>query len=185
MRSLALKLIVLLTTSTTIVRADGLITEFTHEPSPNVWVVYYDAEFLFLARNFGSPLSSGARVDLGLFVHSKRHNRWLWIKKLSTVGAKFGRSQSENPDEQAVLSRLSVGWDDTRWAAEKQVELPLPGNASLALPDRIEFDEHDARYRLRFHSRLKIPVAETMLVLSRDELLGAFAEPATPVPVTK
>lgn len=169
-RILPMLLSVLLTATA---RADGLETEPAAEPVRNSRVVYYDGEFLFMARNYGSSRDPGGATEPGLFVHSKRHDAWFQLKRASTAGAKFGRTRSEDPAEQAVLDRLSVGWDYRSLAEQPSVELPLKTGGSIALPDRIEFDARADKYVLRFNSQLKIAVAETTLRVSRGELLAA------------
>ena len=153
--------------------ADGLETEAAAEPVRNARVVYYDGEFLFMARNYGSSRDSAGPTEPGLFVHCKRHDAWFQLKRVSTAGAKFGRTRSDDPAERAVLERLSVGWDFSSLAQMPQVELPLKTGGSIALPDRIELDERHDAYVLRFNSQLKISVAETTLRVSRGELFVA------------
>ena len=60
------------------------------------------------------------RYSSGIFVHSKTHDHWLQILRVSTTGAKFGKAP---PD-----ARLQVGWDFTGLVSKQFVPLPfLPG----------------------------------------------------------
>ncbi len=151
-----------------------LVATLVGVPNRNTFVIDYDGSFLFLGRHHGSTRDADGPTEPGLFVHSKKHRRWLEIREVSTRGAKFGKTQSTDPAEQERLSKLSVGWDFTSLASHPTVQLPLRTGGSISLPDRVDIDEKSNRYLLRFSSKLKIEPAETVLSLDRAELERAF-----------
>ncbi|MCY2965404.1 MAG: hypothetical protein NT069_17520 [Planctomycetota bacterium] len=151
-----------------------LVSTVVGVPNRNTFVIDYDGSFLFLGRHHGSTRDADGPTEPGLFVHSKKHRRWIEISEVPTRGAKFGKSQSADPAEQERLSKLSVGWDFTSLAQRPTVSLPLRTGGSIVLPDRVDFDEKSNRYLLRFNSELKIESAETVLSLDRAELERAF-----------
>jgi hypothetical protein len=107
-------------------------------------------------------------------VHSKAHDRWLRIEKVSTRDGRFGTSRSDDPEAQKKLHKIPVAWDFTPYRDKPHIELPLRTSGSIAFPDRIEYEAKSKRYKLRFFSKLKIDSAETILYIPRADLLAAF-----------
>jgi hypothetical protein len=129
----------------------------------NVWLVSYDKDFAWMARDFGDSRDFGGGTKPGVFVHSKASDRWLRISLVSTEGAKFGKS---------VNPRLAAPWDFTRLAEEKFVPLPIPTGGAIHLPDRVVYNEDRDAYLMYFNSESQVTM--TMLVISRKDLLAAF-----------
>lgn len=83
-------------------------------------LVDYDANFAWIAQNFGDSRDFGGNTVPGVFVHSHRHNGWLQIMRVSTAGAKFGKSPA-NAAIQAPLGFYIIGFEeicdpaDFRW----------------------------------------------------------------------
>lgn len=151
-----------------------IVTAAAVEPQRNIRVVFYDDAFLFLSRHSGDQRDRGGNTEAGFFVHSKAHDRWLQIQKVSTRDGKFGTSRSDDPEAQKKLFKISVAWDFTPYRDQPHIELPLKTSGSIAFPDRIEYEAKSKRYKLRFFSNLKIESAETILYLPRADLLAAF-----------
>jgi hypothetical protein len=146
----------------------GLITRPADAPRRNVGIIYYDSEYLFLARDYGDHRDFGGNTEPGLFVHSSAVGRWLQVVAVSTRGATFGKYSSPT---------LSVGWDFTALAAQPYVSVPLSAGGVLDFPDRIENGARSEGYRLRFNSALGIPSAESVVLIPRTDLAAAFHAP--------
>jgi hypothetical protein len=67
-----------------------------------------------------------------------------------------------------------VGWDFTAMAQRQYIDQPLRTSGSIVFPDRIELDRGSGVYELRYMSSWRIPTAETVLYISRAELVAAF-----------
>jgi hypothetical protein len=131
----------------------------------NVIVVDYDCEFSWAGRHFGDGRDFGGGTRPGIFVHSKKHDHWLQIVRVSTTGAKFGKA----PDD----ALLQVGWDFTRLASQPFVPLPLPAG-SLHLPDKVAYDDAHGTYVLYFDSKAGRESMATTLLIPKRDLLEAF-----------
>jgi len=131
----------------------------------NILIVDYDCEFAWVGRHFGDGRDFGGGTNPGIFVHSKTHDHWLQIVRVSTVGAKFGKAPQD--------ARLQVGWDFTRLASAQFVSLPLPAG-SLHLPDKVAYDETRGTFVLYFDSLTKDDSVTTTLLVSKKDLLEAF-----------
>ena len=146
-------------------------------------IVFYDADFLFVTRGYGSAGDPGGNTTPGFFVHSKAQNRWIEIRDVSTKDGRFGKSRSDVPAEALRLGMISVSWDFTGLAAKEFAELPLMTSGSIALPDSIAYEPSTGRYMLDFMSSMRdIPVARTVLYIRRADLIDAFAKPPYPEP---
>jgi hypothetical protein len=154
----------------------AIVTAAAVEPQRNIRVVFYDDAFLFLSRHYGDQRDRGGNTEAGFFVHSKAHDRWIQIQKVSTREGKFGTSRSDDPEAQKKLVKISVAWDFTPYRDKPHIELPLRTSGSIAFPDRIEYETKSERYKLRFFSKLKIESAETVLYIPRADLLAAFGK---------
>lgn len=69
-----------------------------------------------------------------------------------------------------------VSWDFTEFAQRPYIEQPLRTSGSIAFPDRIGYDRGTGRYQLRYLSSWGIPTAETVLYISRADLIAAFGK---------
>jgi hypothetical protein len=142
-------------------------------PHRNVWIIYYDDSFLFASRNYGSSRDYGGNTEPGLFVHSKKHSRWIQILQISTAGGRFGKSWSDNPEVQKKMLSAAVGWDFTGYAKQPYIDQPLRTSGSIAFPDLVRFDSSKDRYELRYFSGWKVPSAETVLYVNRKDIIKA------------
>ena len=134
----------------------------------NLYVLYYDANYLFAGRHYGDGRDFAGATEPAMLVHSKAKDRWLQITAISTVDGKFGASTAD--------MLVSVGWDFTPYAKRPYIEQPLKTTGSLMFPDHIEYDEARGRYLLRHASKNKLPSAETVLYIVRADLDDAFAK---------
>jgi hypothetical protein len=133
--------------------------------------------FLVAARHYGTSADAACNTEPGLFVHSKEKSRWILVTAISTAGGRFGKSESNDPEARKKLIRASVGWDFTEYAQRPYIEQPLRTSGSIAFPEIIEYDASTERYILRYLTSWGVPSAETVLYISRAELVGAFAKP--------
>lgn len=154
----------------------SIVTIHAVEPRQNVHVIFYDDDFLWMARNYGDHRRPAGNTEPGFFVHSKAHGRWIEIHKISTHDGKFGTSRSDDPEAQKKLAKISVAWDFTPYRDKPHIELPLRTSGAIAFPDRIEYETKSERYKLRCFSKLKIESAETVLYIPRADLLAAFGK---------
>lgn len=154
--------------------AQSVITKIDSPGTRNTSVVHYDENFLFLARNYGDHRDFHGNTELGFFVHSKAHDRWLQILQVSTKDAKFGKSHSDNPEENKRLMMSSVGWDFTAYTNKSWIDFPLKTSGSIAFPDKIELDAKGDRYKMSFFTSWKIESAVTILYISRKDLSEQF-----------
>src|SRR4051812_36116587 len=83
--------------------AQALVTKDASPGSRNVRVIFYDGDFLFMARDYGNHRDIGGNTEPGLFVHSKARDCWLQILEVPTKDGKFGKSQSDDPEENKRL----------------------------------------------------------------------------------
>ena len=156
---------------------------FTKDASPgsrNTRVVYYDNNFLFMARDNGDHRDFSGNTEPGFFVHSKAHDRWLQILQVSTTDGKFGKSQSDDPEESKRLQTASVGWDFTSYVKKSSIDLPLKTSGSIAFPEKIELDATADRFQLSFFTTWKIESAATRLYVSRKDLTEQFDKLSKP-----
>ncbi len=163
----------------TMLCAQSVVTEFDSPGTRNVSVIHYDGRFLFLARNFGDHRDFHGNTEAGLFVHSKAHDRWLRILRVSTKDAKLGKSQSDDPEENKRLMKSSVGWDFTAHTNKPWIDIPLKTSGSIAFPDTIELATGD-RYKMSFFTRWEMKNATTVLYVSRKDLSEQFDKIAMP-----
>jgi hypothetical protein len=133
--------------------------------SRNILVVDYDCEFAWVGRHFGDGRDFGGGTNPGIFVHSKTHDHWLQILRVSTSGAKFGKAPQN--------ARLQVGWDFTGLVSKQFVPLPLPAG-SLHLPDKVVYDETHGTFVLYFDSWANKETVTTTLLIPKKDLLEAF-----------
>lgn len=149
-------------------------TKSSGPPRPIHVVLYYDDVLCIVGRGYGSAKDRPPENEPGVFVHSKEHNRWLQLSRVSTEGGTFGTSYSENPEDQKKLVMASVGWDFTKLKNEKYAELPLQCNGVLAFPHDISLDAPSDTFRLGFMTDWDIPSVRTYLFFKRKDLLDAF-----------
>lgn len=152
----------------------SVVTKADFAESPGTWnvrMIYYDDSFLWMSRNFGDETFP---TEPALFVHSKKHEAWRRIVQISTAGGKFGKSYSENPDENSRLRGSQVGWDFSPLADQPWADIPLRTGGSITFPDKVEFDAASGRYKLSFMSVLKIDPAVTVLWVRKKDLMAEF-----------
>lgn len=135
----------------------------------SIFLVDYNADFAWVAQHFGDHRDFGGNTKPGVFVHSHAHNRWLQILRVSTAGAKFGKS----PDN----AMIQAPWDFTSLAAKKFVPLPLPDAGKwtpLHLPDKVVYDAARNVFILYFDSSQNSDSMTSTLIISKSDLNEAF-----------
>jgi hypothetical protein len=152
----------------------SLVTRPAERPSRNAVSIREDAAYEFVFRHYGSSRDAGGNTVPGLFVRSKETGRWLEVTAVSTKGGKFGRSSSDDPEEQKRLDGISVSWNFTGLGSKAFAEMPLRTSGSIVFPDQIEDDAEQDQYRFRFMSKLGIASAETVLLVDKVDLKAAF-----------
>lgn len=131
----------------------------------NTSVLDYDCGFAWVGRHFGDGRDFAGGTTPGVFVHSKAHDRWLQILRLSTFGAKFGKAPLD--------AKLQVGWDFTGLVSKEFVPLPIPAG-SLHLPDKVAYDDTRGTFVLYFDSWAKRESVTTTLLIPKKDLVEAF-----------
>lgn len=151
-----------------------VVTKADFAESPGSWnvrVIYYDDSFLWMLRDFGSEKFS---TEPALFVHSKKQQAWRRVVQISTDGGKFGKSHSENPDENRRLGGSQMSWDFSALADQVRADIPLTTGGSIVFPDKVEFDAASQRYKLSFMSSWQIDSAITVLWVRKKDLSAEF-----------
>jgi hypothetical protein len=149
-------------------------TEYSGHPRPIDLVLFYDNELCFVARGYGSAKNQTRQTEPGIFVHSKKHNRWIRLTKVSTAGGTFGSSNSQNPEDQKKLVKASVGWDFTTLKDAQYAELPLKSNGVLAFPLDVSYDPDSDTFRFGFMTDWDILSVRTYLFFKRKDLVEAY-----------
>jgi hypothetical protein len=157
-----------------IVSRPSIVARASEPPRRNFSIVYYDEAYLFAGRDFGDSREASGNTEPGLFVHSRRHGRWIQVLQISTAGGRFGRSWSDTPEEQKKLRMASVGWDFTRYATLDYIDQPLRTGGSIVFPERVEYRSESGQYELRYLASWGVPSAETVLYINRTDLFEAF-----------
>jgi len=155
----------------------SIVAKVASKPTRNTRVIYDDEAFRFLGRHYGDHRDPGGNTEPGLFVHSKKHDKWLQLMEVSTKGGSFGSSRSNNPEDQKKLNKISVGWDFSALETQAYSGMPLQTSGSLVFPDKIEWDDKRQRYSLGFMTDLGIPSASTLLFIELADLEAAFKKP--------
>jgi hypothetical protein len=145
-------------------------------PLRNFRVLYYDDEFLFAARDYGSMHDPRGYTDPGLFVHSKAAGRWMRVSAVSTAGGRFGKSWSDDPADRQKAAVSQVSWDFTRAAERPYIESPLHTSGSIAFPDLIELEKDADRYVLHHLTSFHAPSVEVTVYVARADLREAFTK---------
>lgn len=166
--------IALLFALTSVAVCQTVQTKFSGNPRHIGNVLFYNDEVCFVNAGYIGSKDDARKFNPGVFVHSKKHNRWLQITKVSTEGGTFGKSYSDDPKDQEKLMMASIGWDFTPLKGAKYATLPLQYNSGLAYPSEISFDATSDTYRLGFMTDWDIPSARTYLFLKRKDLFDAF-----------
>jgi hypothetical protein len=130
-------------------------------------LVDYNADFAWVGQSFGDPADN---TKPGVFVHSHAHEAWLQILRVSTAGAKFGKSPAGN-------TGIQEGWDFTSLASKKFVPLPLPDAgrwSGLHIPKKVVYDAPRDVFVMYFDVDERYKSMLTTLVISKKDLLQAF-----------
>jgi hypothetical protein len=131
---------------------NSIVVKDEHPARRSTRLVDYDSNFAWVTQDFGDSRDVGGNTVPGMFVHSHRHNRWLQIMRVSTVGAKFGKS----PDNARIVT------------------LPISGGSALHEPDKVIYDASRNAYVLYFDSYAKIDSMTTALIIYKKDLDTAF-----------
>jgi hypothetical protein len=164
--------------------AQALVTRDDSPGSRNTAIIYYDNKFLFMSRNYGNDRDVGGNTgntQPGFFVHSKAHDYWLQIVEVSTKDGKFGKSTTDNLEDQKRLVLSQIGWDFTEYAKKPSIELPLRAPSAIAFPEKIELDANSDRYRMSFFTSWGVESAATRLYVSQKDLTEQFDKILKPV----
>jgi hypothetical protein len=125
---------------------------------------------LFLSRNYGNK----GETEPGLFVHSNKHNLWLEITKISTKDGLFGKSWTDNKEDQKKLMVISVGRDFTKLKDKPYADMPLKTSGSISFPDKIQYIEKEKKYKLGFMTSCGVKTAITYLYINEKDLESEF-----------
>lgn len=148
--------------------------EVTH-PGHTLQILYYDADFLFVGRNFGSKRT--LVTEPGFFIHVKSTDSWYQLTGVSSINSKLGSSHGEMSAEEKERMRFcSVSWDHRGLKDQAYVSLPLRTSGSISFPDKVEFDESLDTYTLRFFTSWNIEAVETSLQFRKKDLVEAITE---------
>jgi hypothetical protein len=136
-------------------------------------LIDYDCDFAWVGQGFGDSRDLAGNTVPGVFVHSHDRDLWLQILRVSTVGAKFGKSPKD--------AIIQAGWDFTRLASREFVPLPLPdgglpnpGGQVIHLPDKVTYDRERDAFVMYFDSRAKIDSMTTTVIIPKKDLVEAF-----------
>lgn len=162
--------------------AQTIVTRDMGAPTRNIFVISYDDAFCWVGRHYGDQRDFGGSTEPGLFVHSKRHDKWLQIVKVATRGGVFGTSNSDRKEDQQKLMGISVVWNFTGLATNAYAELPLRTSGSIAFPDKVELDEKQGRYTFGFMTECGVTSAASYLSFDRRDLEMAFQHHRKPEP---
>lgn len=132
-----------------------------------LWLIYEDDTVKMVAVGYGDATGQSAP---GFYVFRKATADWIRIDKVSTQRSTFGRSPTFQEAKDAGKKPASIGWDFRNLAEKNQVNLPLTSAGFLFFPDKVERDEKQKEYVLRFNSGWEIEGVETVLRLRIDEL---------------
>ena len=149
-----------------------VILSAAHGPVGQCETVYADGDYVFVVKNYGPK----GKQTPGLFVFSQKMKKWMEINKLSTEGAKFGRSPT--PEE----GLCSVRWDYSGLQKADYATIPLMTSGSLNFPDKILYDADTVTYLLQFNSSWNIDAVLTRFSVKKDDLNKAFGEQGADVP---
>ncbi len=136
----------------------------TAKPEGKCDIIYEDDNYQFVSRDYGQR---GTQIP-GLFVFSKKTNKWMEIKKLSTKDAKLGRS----PTEREGLCQ--VGWDYSALSQADYATIPLKTSGSIDFPDNIIYKRDKGIFLLQFDSSWGIKAVLTQFIVKKSDLDQAF-----------
>jgi len=129
-------------------------------------IISEDESYKFAERGYGSQQHP---LVPGLFVFSKQANRWAEITKVSTYGAKLGRSPTGQEGR-----FCPVGWDYSRLRSSAYADVPLLTSGSVNNPEEIIFDSKQQTYALRYNSYWKLDYVLTVFYIRQKDLDDAF-----------
>ena len=136
-------------------------------------VLYYDDCFLFVSA-LGHTASG---TEVGIYVHSRKHDRWFRVERISTKDGVFGHSFSEVREDQQKLVGIPVSWDFRGLAEKSDAVMPLRASQGGPIfPDQFKYDEKTKRYRLGFMTGAGVESAATFLYILRSDLETATEE---------
>ncbi len=121
--------------------------------------VYEDDHYLFVYNGFGNQ--NAPRIP-GFYLRSKKRQKWLEIKGLTTENARLGFSP---PFEEVPLM---VGWDWRGLGRNSYAELPLKTGGSISFPNRIIDEPGKQAYRLVLNPNLQEKYQTIFYLLKKD-----------------
>ena len=144
-----------------------------NQPRRNFGIIDYDKDYLFVGRHFGDSRDRGGNTEPAFFVHSKKIDKWLKIKQISTKKGIFGYSEKLTKEESRRMMFCSVYIGQTHLANQEFSDLPL---TSGGFPDKITFDTIQKEYNLHFFSSWQIEKVKTILKFKKEDLDFAFSK---------
>lgn len=149
---------------------------FDNHPKRNLKIIDYDDDYQFVGRHYGDSKDRFENTKPAFFVHSKKFNRWLKIKQISTKNGIFGYSKKLSEEEKQKMRSCSVHLGQSHLANQKFCDLPLITSGSIAFPDNITLDTITNEYILVFFSSWEIEKVKTILRFKKADLDLKFEE---------
>ena len=137
--------------------------------------LYEDLEFKIVAVDNGHAGDDATQTP-GVYVQSKKHQKWIRVEKVSLTDSVLGRSPTLEECREVGKNLPSVAWDFKSLADQDYVEFPLKTSGSLLYPDKIERSDENDRLILSFNSGWKIAGVETVLIVSLADLRKCLDE---------
>lgn len=135
--------------------------------SDKQWPLYEDEMVKMVAVGYGDATHQSKP---GFYVFRKKTADWIRIDKVRTQGATFGRSPTMAEVKAVGKTPASIGWDFRSLAKKSEADLPLTSAGFLFFPDKVERNDRQKEYILRFNSGWEIKGVETILRMRIDEL---------------
>jgi hypothetical protein len=137
-----------------------IFTNVAPVKSDKQWPIYEDSILKMVAVGYGD---ASRKSKPGFFVFRKATADWIRIDRVSTRGGTFGRNPTFQEVKDAEKTPPSIGWDFRSLAVKDYVDFPLTSTGFLFFPDKVEYDEKQKQYVIRFNSGWGIKGVETVL----------------------
>ena len=137
--------------------------------------LYEDKEFKIVVVGYGHAGDDPPRTP-GVYVQSKKHQKWIRVEKVSLTDSVLGRSPTLVECREVGKNPPAVGWNFNPLADQDYIEFPLKTSGSLLWPDKIERSDEKGRLILSFNSGWKIAGVETVLIVSLADLRKCLDE---------
>lgn len=151
------------------------VTNYGIPPRRNLNVIYYDDNYLFMERHYGNAHDSLGNTEPGFFVHSKKIDKWLIIKKITTQKSVLGYTKELTKEESKKMMYCPVYIGQSHLTNYDYCNLPLKTSGSIAFPDKIILDENLNEYVLEFFNSWGIEKVRTILRFKKEDIDSAFS----------